>query len=115
MSRLSTLLLSLLALAVSGAVVLVASEGGKGGAAAIDTSASAAEQAPSKVAVRAQKPARGRLGSGNPVLFAFGGDVHFEGALASKLAASPSTVLAPIAPTLGRADLAVANLETAVT
>jgi poly-gamma-glutamate capsule biosynthesis protein CapA/YwtB (metallophosphatase superfamily) len=55
------------------------------------------------------------LGSGRPVVFAFGGDVHFEGVLSSKLAASPSTVLAPIARTLGEADLAVANLETAVT
>jgi poly-gamma-glutamate capsule biosynthesis protein CapA/YwtB (metallophosphatase superfamily) len=55
------------------------------------------------------------LGSGNPVVFAFGGDIHFEGVLASKLAVSPSTVLSPIAPVLGRADIAMANLETAVT
>jgi hypothetical protein len=54
------------------------------------------------------------LGSGKPVVFAFGGDIHFEGVLSSKLAASPETVLAPIAPTLDAADLAVANLETAV-
>jgi Bacterial capsule synthesis protein PGA_cap len=58
---------------------------------------------------------RSPLGSGKPVVFAFGGDVHFEGVLSSKLAASPSTVLAPIAPTLGSADVAMANLETAVT
>ena len=58
---------------------------------------------------------RGPLGSGKPITLAFGGDVHFEGVLASKLAASPSTVLAPIAPVLGSADIAVANLETAVT
>jgi poly-gamma-glutamate capsule biosynthesis protein CapA/YwtB (metallophosphatase superfamily) len=65
------------------------------------------------------KPARttqpSPLGSGKPVVFAFGGDIHFEGALSSKLASSPSTVLAPIAPTLGEADIAMANLETAVT
>ncbi len=59
--------------------------------------------------------ARGPLGSGKPVVFAFGGDVHFEGVLRQKLAASPRTVLAPIAPVLERADLAVVNLETAVT
>jgi len=59
--------------------------------------------------------ARGPLGSGKPVVLAFGGDVHFEGVLATKLAASPSTVLAPISPVLGRADIAVVNLETAVT
>jgi poly-gamma-glutamate capsule biosynthesis protein CapA/YwtB (metallophosphatase superfamily) len=56
-----------------------------------------------------------RLGSGNPVVFAFGGDVHFEGVLSARLAASPSELLAPIAPVLGAADLAVVNLETAVT
>jgi hypothetical protein len=55
------------------------------------------------------------LGSGNPVVFAFGGDIHFEGVLSSRLAASPPTVLSPIAPTLDRADIAMANLETAVT
>jgi poly-gamma-glutamate synthesis protein (capsule biosynthesis protein) len=63
----------------------------------------------------ARSEQRSPLGSGNPVVLAFGGDIHFEGELSSKLAASPSTVLAPIAPTLGEADIAVANLETAVT
>jgi poly-gamma-glutamate capsule biosynthesis protein CapA/YwtB (metallophosphatase superfamily) len=81
------------------------------------------ERAPAEPAAELRaKPARttqqqppSRLGSGRPVTFAFGGDVHFEGVLSSKLAASPSTVLAPIAPTLGEADIAMANLETAVT
>jgi poly-gamma-glutamate capsule biosynthesis protein CapA/YwtB (metallophosphatase superfamily) len=63
----------------------------------------------------ARSTQRSPLGSGNPVVLAFGGDIHFEGVLSSKLAESPSTVLSPIAPTLGRADIAVANLETAVT
>jgi poly-gamma-glutamate capsule biosynthesis protein CapA/YwtB (metallophosphatase superfamily) len=58
---------------------------------------------------------RGPLGSGKAVVLAFGGDVHFEGVLRSKLDASPSTVLAPIAPVLQRADIAMVNLETAVT
>jgi hypothetical protein len=58
---------------------------------------------------------RGPLGSGKQVVLAFGGDVHFEGVLASKLAASPATLLAPIEPVLGEADIAVVNLETAVT
>jgi poly-gamma-glutamate capsule biosynthesis protein CapA/YwtB (metallophosphatase superfamily) len=56
-----------------------------------------------------------RRGSGQPVTIAFAGDIHFEGVLRNKLAANPSTVLAPIAPLLGSADLTVANLETAVT
>jgi len=54
-------------------------------------------------------------GGGRPVILAFAGDVHFEGTLAAKLAAAPSRVLAPIRPLLEQADLAVVNLETAVT
>ena len=62
-------------------------------------------------------PAQGRgpLGSGKPVVLAFGGDVHFEGVLAQKLATSASSMLGPIRPVLDSADLAVVNLETAVT
>ncbi len=64
-----------------------------------------------------------RLGQGTaapkpepkPVILAFGGDVHFEGALARTLAKDPKAVLAPIAPLLARADIAMVNLETAVT
>ena len=63
----------------------------------------------------AAAPDRGPLGSGNPVVLAFGGDVHFEGTLESKLAAAPSRLLSPIEPVLDDADLAVVNLETAVT
>ncbi len=50
-----------------------------------------------------------------PVVLAFGGDVHFEGVLRSLLAADPATVLAPIAPVLEPADIAMVNLETAIT
>jgi hypothetical protein len=53
--------------------------------------------------------------TGEPVTLAFGGDVHFEGAISSRLAADPSTTLGPIASVLRRADLAVVNLETAIT
>jgi poly-gamma-glutamate synthesis protein (capsule biosynthesis protein) len=60
-------------------------------------------------------PARGGLGSGKPVVLAFGGDVHFEGVLSTRLAADAAGMLAPIAPVLEQADLAVVNLETAVT
>ena len=58
---------------------------------------------------------RGRRGSGRPVTIAFGGDVHFEGMLRARLDANPTTALAPIAPVLSSADLAMVNLETAVT
>jgi poly-gamma-glutamate capsule biosynthesis protein CapA/YwtB (metallophosphatase superfamily) len=52
---------------------------------------------------------------GKPVVLAFGGDVHFEGALASQLATDAQHALAPITPVLSDADIAVVNLETAVT
>jgi poly-gamma-glutamate synthesis protein (capsule biosynthesis protein) len=54
-------------------------------------------------------------GNGEPVTFAFGGDVMFEGALRAKLLDDPAGVLAPVAPVLSAADVAVVNLETAVT
>ena len=58
---------------------------------------------------------RGPRGSGEPVTFAFGGDVHFETHLGAALASDPNGLLAPIAPVLGAADIAVVNLETAIT
>ncbi len=57
----------------------------------------------------------GRRGSGSPVTLAFGGDVHFEGHLRAALLANPAGVLAPVAPVLSRADIAMVNLETAIT
>jgi poly-gamma-glutamate synthesis protein (capsule biosynthesis protein) len=69
------------------------------------------------VAGRGEASSTGRnaLGGARPVVLAFGGDVHFEGVLKAKLAANASRVLAPIQPLLAAADLAVVNLETAVT
>lgn len=72
---------------------------------------------------------RGPLGSGRPVTFAFAGDTHFvdqwdtEGGvdytgipvLADQLRADPTGLLAPITPVLSGADLAMVNLETAIT
>jgi hypothetical protein len=55
------------------------------------------------------------LGSGQPVTFAFGGDSHFEAHLRSQLTQDPNGVLSPIAPILSTADVAVVNLETAIT
>lgn len=56
-----------------------------------------------------------RLGSGEAVTFAFGGDVHFEGVIRSALDRDPASVLAGYAPVLAGADVAVVNLETAIT
>jgi poly-gamma-glutamate synthesis protein (capsule biosynthesis protein) len=49
-----------------------------------------------------------------PFTIAFGGDTHFEGILRGRLA-NPRTALGPIASVLRRADLAMINLETAIT
>ncbi|MEU4229327.1 CapA family protein [Nonomuraea sp. NPDC026600] len=49
-----------------------------------------------------------------PYTISFGGDVHFEGGLRNRLAA-PRTALGPIAQVLREADLAMVNLETAIT
>jgi poly-gamma-glutamate capsule biosynthesis protein CapA/YwtB (metallophosphatase superfamily) len=54
-------------------------------------------------------------GNGQAVTFAFGGDVMFEGALRAKLLEDPNGLLASVAPVLSAADVAVVNLETAVT
>ena len=61
------------------------------------------------------EPAAESLGSGNQVTFAFGGDVHFEKELRTLLDRDPSTVLAPQQAVLARADIAMVNLETAIT
>ncbi|MFI7152778.1 CapA family protein [Nonomuraea sp. NPDC050022] len=49
-----------------------------------------------------------------PYTISFGGDVHFEGGLRNRLAA-PRTALGPIAQVLRSSDLAMVNLETAIT
>ncbi|MFA1546578.1 CapA family protein [Actinomadura chokoriensis] len=49
-----------------------------------------------------------------PIVLAFGGDTHFEGQLRGRLA-NPSTALGPVAKQLRAADLAMVNLETAIT
>ena len=52
----------------------------------------------------------GRAPTGRAVTIAFGGDVHFEGASRAALSG-----FGPVAAVLSRADLAMVNLETAVT
>jgi poly-gamma-glutamate capsule biosynthesis protein CapA/YwtB (metallophosphatase superfamily) len=50
-----------------------------------------------------------------PVLLAFAGDVHFEGAVRATLMSRSGEVLGAISPVLKQADIAAVNLETAVT
>jgi poly-gamma-glutamate synthesis protein (capsule biosynthesis protein) len=52
--------------------------------------------------------------SGGPLILAFAGDVHFTGRTAPLLD-RPATAFGPIAPVLSSADLAMVNLETAIT
>ncbi|MEV0613889.1 CapA family protein [Nonomuraea sp. NPDC050404] len=49
-----------------------------------------------------------------PYTISFGGDVHFEGMLRARLN-NPRTALGPIANVFRKADLAMVNLETAIT
>lgn len=57
----------------------------------------------------------GWTGDGKPVTVAFGGDVHFEGPLGTRLAADPTTALdGNIAKLLSGADLAMTNFESAL-
>ena len=86
-------LVALLALVAAGASLLVA----------------AVDDGPGAAATTASAQAKG------PVVLAFAGDIHFEGTAGAELASNPAVVLTSIAPVLRRADLAVVNLETAVT
>ena len=102
------------------ALLLLSACGGDDGpgAAPAPTTAQAASSTattarPSTTAAR--KAGDPREPTGEPVTLAFGGDVHFEGAIESRLSANPATTFGPIASVLKRADLAVVNLETAIT
>ncbi len=54
-------------------------------------------------------------GDGRAVTLAFGGDVHFEGPLAARLAADPATALdGNIAKLLSGADISMTNFESAL-
>jgi capsule synthesis protein PGA_cap len=55
-------------------------------------------------------------GNGHTVTLGFGGDVHFAGAVGTKLAADPTTALGDTFPQLfAGTELTMVNLETAVT
>ncbi len=99
MPRIAKLILALTALALSTAVLIGAVMDGEDEAGAQGSRAAAAGARP----------------SGKPVVLAFGGDVHFESTIGAELRASPSLVLTSIEPVLRQADVAVVNLETAVT
>lgn len=91
------------------------------------SSPSSSRAAPT-TAPAATSTTRGPRGSGNPVTFAFAGDVNFpeqwdteDGPppaappLAEQVRAAPRHVLDAIAPVLSDADLTMVNVETAIT
>jgi poly-gamma-glutamate synthesis protein (capsule biosynthesis protein) len=80
-----------------------------------DRSAGGADASSTTTRAPTTTTTRSRRGSLQPVTFAFGGDVHFEGSLRSKLDRDPGGMFAPIASELGAADVAMVNLETAIT
>ncbi len=101
---------------VGAAIVIDTAPGGPAPAATVDRAEPArTTQRRDRRADGATSAPRETLGSGRPVTFAFAGDVHFESPIRERLAASPASVLGPVAPVLSRADLAMVNLETAVT
>ncbi len=114
------LLVVVLLMAVVG-VLLVALQRESDAPAAITTTIVQTTPAPLPVTTTADSPSTStavvpaRLGSGQSVTFAFGGDVMFEEPIRSYLLERPADIFAPIAPLLRRADLVVVNLETAVT
>src|SRR5919204_4596283 len=64
------------------------------------------------VAVVVVASTRGASEQRGPVLLAFAGDVHFEGAVRTTLISRSGHVLGAIAPVLNQADIAALNLET---
>lgn len=107
MRRTTISLSALAALALSG----MACSSGKGTSDATgETRARVSSPAPRPSSRPSSRPASAR----EPIVLAFGGDTHFEGSLRARLA-DPRSALGPIASTLRRADLAMVNLETAIT
>lgn len=75
------------------------------------TSSGAPPSAESSPAPTSSAPSPSRPG---PLTIALAGDVHFEGPLAARLD-DPAGALAPATKALAEADLALVNLETAIT
>jgi poly-gamma-glutamate capsule biosynthesis protein CapA/YwtB (metallophosphatase superfamily) len=70
--------------------------------------------APSSAAAAPAAPSPAAPSSAGPLTLAFAGDVHFTGRTAPLLA-HPETAFGPIVDVLRGADLAMVNLETAIT
>ncbi|MEP6853441.1 MAG: CapA family protein, partial [bacterium] len=79
------------------------------------TAGSTSATAPAATAPAATAQPTGTSRPAGQFTFAFAGDVNFAERTAARLAADPSTAFGPAAAAIGRADLSMVNLETAVT
>jgi Bacterial capsule synthesis protein PGA_cap len=101
-----------------GGAVAACSSGSEGGSGRADSTRRAAPTTSTTTAPTTTTVPTGPReprGSGQPVTFAFAGDTQFDGQLGARLQADPNGVLAPVTPVLSTADLAMVNLETAIT
>lgn len=88
-----------------------AGEPDRGAVRAVQSSVPASSvPAPSRTASASPSPT-----PAEPVTIAFGGDVHFEGEVAVRLREDPDTTLGPVSTLLSAADVAMVNLESAIT
>jgi len=83
--------------------------------AAATTGEAAPSSAPATPAPTSAAPSPAPPPAPAEISLAFAGDVHFAGRLEGRLATDPATAVGPISDTLRAADLAMVNLETAVT
>ncbi|MFJ5228319.1 CapA family protein [Kitasatospora sp. NPDC088391] len=101
--------------AVTALLLAAAATGCTGSAPAGDAAAPAATAAGTSAPPVPSVPPAPPVPDGS-ITVAFAGDVHFEGRSAARLSApAAETALGPIAATLSAADLAVLNLESAIT
>jgi poly-gamma-glutamate capsule biosynthesis protein CapA/YwtB (metallophosphatase superfamily) len=98
-------------------IVYLATSGGGGGKSPSTTTTLPPSHAQPSLHFPAHSPLNPTWqGNGKTVTLAFGGDVHFAGAVGTRLAQNPSTALGTtVSQLLAGADLRMVNLETAIT
>jgi hypothetical protein len=111
------LLVALIALTLVAVGISVAAGGDsadshESGGSGRETAATSASTEAGRTTTTTTRP---RRGNGTPVTIAFGGDTHFEGTLRSQLDSNPAGMFSPISGVLSGADVAMVNLETAIT
>jgi poly-gamma-glutamate synthesis protein (capsule biosynthesis protein) len=110
--RLMALLLTLLVAAVLGACTSGRSNSGAPATDPVGVNNAAPKTTTTNPPQRAAKPGEA---TGAAVTISFGGDVHFEGMIRPRLTSDPATAMGPVAGILRQSDLAMVNLETAIT